>query len=411
MNKKNKKVLYITYDGMTDQLGQSQVIPYLQILSKQGYAITLLSTEKKEKLRKDKPLIEKILAESGIIWQPILFSRRPPLLSKMYDQWKLNRKAAALYKKEKFDFIHCRSYVPAAAAIRLYHRYGVPYLFDMRGFWVDERVDNGQWDTGNFFYKKLYKAYKKKEKEYLEQAAYIITLTHKGKRELINAYQVPEIKISVIPCCADLEFFNYQKINNAEKDIIREKLCIGPGVKILTYLGSLGGWYLTGEMLDFFKVLSQKENSVIFLFITHDNKEEILKQAQSKGIDEKAIRVMAAGRKDVPLFLSISNWSVFFIKDAYSKKASSPTKQGEIMAMGIPVICNDIGDTGLITEQSGSGIVVRKFNLQEYERVAESICNENKFDKETIRQSSFKYYNLQNAGKEYAEIYHLLSQQ
>ncbi len=34
MDVKNKKVLFISYDGMTDQLGQSQVIPYLKALTK-----------------------------------------------------------------------------------------------------------------------------------------------------------------------------------------------------------------------------------------------------------------------------------------------------------------------------------------------------------------------------------------
>ncbi len=36
---KNKKghILYISYDGMTDPLGQSQVLPYLKGLAKKGY--------------------------------------------------------------------------------------------------------------------------------------------------------------------------------------------------------------------------------------------------------------------------------------------------------------------------------------------------------------------------------------
>lgn len=45
-------VLYLSYDGMTDQLGQSQVIPYLQGLSKEGYSFTLISFEKPERFEK-----------------------------------------------------------------------------------------------------------------------------------------------------------------------------------------------------------------------------------------------------------------------------------------------------------------------------------------------------------------------
>ena len=42
-----KRVLYISYDGLTDPLGQSQILPYLQHLAKESYQFTILSFEKK----------------------------------------------------------------------------------------------------------------------------------------------------------------------------------------------------------------------------------------------------------------------------------------------------------------------------------------------------------------------------
>ena len=44
-----KKILFISYDGMTDVLGQSQVIPYLAGLTKMGYTFTILSCDKPDK--------------------------------------------------------------------------------------------------------------------------------------------------------------------------------------------------------------------------------------------------------------------------------------------------------------------------------------------------------------------------
>ena len=136
-----KKILYISYDGMTDQLGQSQVIPYLSQLSKMGYQITILSVEKKQKLMKLGGQIDGMLKNSGIKWVHLLFSSRPPLLSKMYDQWNLQSTAIRLHKENKYDLIHCRSYVAADAGLVLNKKFGVPYLFDMRGLWADEKVD------------------------------------------------------------------------------------------------------------------------------------------------------------------------------------------------------------------------------------------------------------------------------
>jgi glycosyltransferase involved in cell wall biosynthesis len=404
-----KKVLYITYDGMTDPLGQSQVIPYLEIMSREGYSVTLLSTEKKDRYEKGKDVVEKILLAANISWEPVMFHTKPPLVSKIYDQWQLNTKARQLHRAHHFDFIHCRSYVPAASAMQLKEKFGVPFLFDMRGFWVDERVDNGQWDLKKPFYRFLYKRYKKKEQKYLLGASQIIVLTEKGKRELLDAYHVPEEKITVIPCCADLAHFDSSTVPEEEKKKLKAELGISKGTKVLSYLGSLGGWYLTDEMLDFFKVMKDRLDSSIFLFITHNDKEGILRKAASKGIEEKYIRVRAASRQEVPKVLAVSDWSIFFIKDAYSKKASSPTKQGEIMAMGIPVICNDIGDTGLITEQSQSGVVVKEFSQTEYSRIVDAIEQLDNYDRSQIRRSAFQYYDLCKAGTLYSGVYRKMS--
>ena len=39
--KSNKKALFLSYDGLTDPLGQSQVLPYLRIISKYVKTYTL----------------------------------------------------------------------------------------------------------------------------------------------------------------------------------------------------------------------------------------------------------------------------------------------------------------------------------------------------------------------------------
>ncbi|MES1197802.1 MAG: glycosyltransferase [Chitinophagaceae bacterium] len=405
----NKKVLYISYDGMTDPLGQSQVIPYLQQLTKRGYEFTILSVEKKKRFRESEKKIRQLLAETGIKWETLLFTKHPPVISKIYDQWRLNNKAISLFRQQKFDLIHCRSYVAAATAIKLIDRYQVPFLFDMRGFWVDERVDSGHWNIHNPFYRFLYKVYKKKEKNYFSKSAHIISLTQKGKEELINNYRIPVDKISVIPCYADLEHFDYRKISEEEKQKARKQLGIADGQKVLSYLGSLGGWYMTDEMLDFFAAMKTKIPGAVFLLITQDDREMILAKAATKGITSEHIRIQPANRNEVPQYLSVSDWSIFFIKDVYSKRASSPTKQGEIMAMGIPIICNDIGDTGKIVEESGAGIVIRHFNTDQYYTVTDQLENLLSLDKANIRESAFKYYDLKTGAEEYLAAYRRIS--
>lgn len=398
-------MLFISWDGMTDPLGQSQVIPYLQGLTKLGFQFTLLSFEKAEKLKQRRDFISGILKESNIDWRPITFHRNPPILAKLYDKWNLARLIRNVQKEKNFALIHCRSFIATDAALKISQKNKIPILNDMRGFWVDERVDSGHWNMKSLFYRVIYKKYKAKERKHLISSAHIISLTNKGKIELIKNYQVPADKISVIPCCVDLDHFNYLNITDKQKCETKKQLGIGQDVKVLSYLGSLGGWYLTGEMLDFFVRLKLSYPTAKFLVITHQDPESIHEMSREKGLRDEDIVVCPAERKDVPLYLSLSDWSIFFIKDAYSKIASSPTKQGEIMAMGVPLICNDIGDSGIIVESSGAGIVLNQLNDTAFDKAIEQLNASSGMSKAGIREGAIKYFDLQTAISSYHEAY------
>ena len=159
------KILYLSYDGMTDPLGQSQIIPYLTGLSKAGYQITILSCEKKQPFIKQKNNIKKLLQSNNIKWKPIPYSSYPPVLSTIWDIYKLKRKAIQLNSKTNFDIVHCRSYIASLIGLSLKFRYNIKFIFDMRGFWADERLDGNIWNHKNLIYRYIYKYFKKKEKD------------------------------------------------------------------------------------------------------------------------------------------------------------------------------------------------------------------------------------------------------
>ncbi len=93
------KVLYISYDGMTDSLGQSQVIPYLIGLRSKGHEISLISCEKKDKFQKNEQLISKLLQTNTISWHPVAYSTLPSVLSKQINLTRIKQKAFQLCKK------------------------------------------------------------------------------------------------------------------------------------------------------------------------------------------------------------------------------------------------------------------------------------------------------------------------
>ena len=123
------------------------------------------------------------------------------------------------------------------------------------------------------------------------------------------------------------------------------------------------------------------------------------------GIPIEKIKVTDAQRNEVQVLLSLSDYSVFY-KIVLLQTSFFPTKHGEIMAMGIPVITNSgVGDVADIVTKSHSGLVLKELNKKEFKIVADKITEEIIFDKSNIRNGAINYYNLDRAIKRYAEIY------
>lgn len=403
------KILYLSYDGMTDPLGQSQVLPYLIGLSDKGVNISLVSFEKEEKFRKHKQAIQKIVDANEIEWLPQRYTKKPPVFSTIKDIGRFYNVVDKLVLRGDVDLIHCRSYVSALVGLRMRKKYEIPFLFDMRGFWADERVDGGIWSLSNPLSKRIYRYFKKKEKVFLTRSSATISLTECGKDE-INSWGLKNTSpIEVIPCCTDEKLFSLKNVDEKFVELFKKNHGISQDDFVVSYLGSIGTWYLLDEMLDFFKVLTEKKSNAKILFITQEPEALIIESAEKKDIDRNRIIIQSAKRNEVPSMLSISNISLFFIKKAYSKKASSPTKMGEIMNLGIPVICNNgVGDTDLIMNEVAPSLLVKEFTSESYESVINEIEKSEYQTEEFKKQLKFtanKYFSLEKGIEKFFNIY------
>jgi glycosyltransferase involved in cell wall biosynthesis len=396
-----RRILYLSYDGLSDPLGQSQILPYLLALAAQGNHICIISAEKKAAYQQRKATLQALLLqqEGRVEWQPVFYTKKPPVLSTLWDMWKIYRKALHLHKHFPFELIHCRSYIAALLGKRLAKRFAAKWIFDMRGFWADERVEGGLWPQSQLLYRFLYRFFKKQEKILLEAADASIVLTHQAAQEIatwpIGLKQAP----AVIPCCVDTRFFVPQGAVRPLQAPFR-----------LVYLGSIGTWYLLHEMLDFFACLLQQRPEATFLFITTEAPQSILAAAEAKGIQAEALTIRAAERSEIPALLADCHASVFFIKPSYSKKASSATKMGEILAMGLPVVANAaMGDHDYLFQAYPCGVLVQGFEPTQYHQALEALLTLlESAPAQALRQTALDYFSLDEGVRRYAQVYQSL---
>jgi len=392
---------------MTDPLGQSQVIPYLQGLSAAGNQVWLISFEKPDRFQNGQNEISTLLKTSGIHWIPQMYTAKPPVISTIRDIRSMQNAAYACILNNDIEVLHCRSYISALVGQSAKKRFGTRFIFDMRGFWADERVDGGIWKLSNPLFRTIYKYFKKKEKQFLLEADQTISLTHNAANEIHSWDGFQHIPITVIPCCADLSLYSRAADNQIQK--LKSELGIHSNVFVLSYLGSLGTWYMLPEMMRLFKVLLSSKPDAVFLFITADRPEIVYEEARIQQVPIEQCVVQKAKRNEVPLFASLGDASVFFIRPLYSKKASSPTKMGELMALGMPLICNaGVGDVEEILLDGGNGLILKSMDSQACEIALKQLDSVLKADPEKNKIVARKYYSLDEGVKRYLSVYQKL---
>lgn len=404
-----KHILFISYDGLTDPLGQSQILPYLKGLTQFGYRFTIISCDKPDRYQQHQRHIRSLMANLPIRWAPLTYHKSPPVLSGIYDLRQIKWLAKKIYQEDPYDMVHTRSGTPAIAGLWLKKKWGVKFLNDVRDFYSYSRVDSGQWPQKNPVFRAIFKYFRRKEQEELAHSDGVVCLSHKAGKMIRESAQFPPgTPLEVIPCSVDMDLFDPEKVDLALSGHFRKQFGFTEGDLVFSYLGSVGTWYLAKEMFALFRIILKKCPEAKFLIISPDDKALIQAIAAEAGIPEGVLSMVSATRKEVPALLSLSRYSVFFIKPCYSKQASSPTKMGEIMAMNIPVITNSgVGDVKEIVEKYNAGLALDDFSESAFREAADRILSGHLCGKD-IRQGALEYFDLAKAIASYRRIYDII---
>ena len=319
---------------------------------------------------------------------------------------------AKLMYKFKFNILHARSYPPMHTAYLLSKFFDFKLIFDMRGFWIDDRVDSLIWSQKKFYYRLLYKYYKSLEKKFLERADKIVVLTNRAIPQIINISQkLDREKIIIIPCCADYNHF--KPLSLIRKRTLKTSLNIPIKSKVICYLGSLGTVYLFTEQIKLFHELlkNNKKDDYVFLLITKNWNEDYKKKIINLGFKSilKKLIIVSASRNQVPLYLGISDLLITFRMNSYSQMAASPTKIAEAFAMGVSIITNKgIGDVDEILNKFKGGIILDYSNKIQVYKFCKNIKKIIALGGKKLRNKTKESFDLGRADKAYTNLYYSL---
>jgi glycosyltransferase involved in cell wall biosynthesis len=354
------RVLYLTYNGLTEPLGRRQVLPYITGLAARGWAFRVLSFEKDDTADAEaRAQVSAQLQAAGVEWRPKRYHKRPTLPATAFDVAAgiaacLGRNGAGI------DLIHARSTVPAAMASAAARALRRPWIFDVRGLLAEEYADGGHWSRDGLLFRLTSAA----ESRLLGGASGLVFLTQRIHDEFAQRGAWPEKPTAVIPCAVELATF---AASEESRTRVRESLRLGPG-PVLLYSGSLGSWYRLREMLDFYEVAAKRIPALSLLIVSPD---EAKARALGAGHPRAAqIRIARARPEEMPAYLSAADAGLCFLGDHHSKAASSPTKYGEYLAAGLAVVTNPwTGDAALLAGDP-AWILVGAFTPEAYAAAA-----------------------------------------
>lgn len=337
-----RPVVYLTNNGLGEPHVASQVLPYLERLD--GRRVFLVTCEKKGADPIAREEARRRLDNIGAQWSPIAF--RGPPAGALHNVLILARAARDLRRNFGPVIVHARSYVAAAAAHRAC-RNGEPWIFDMRGFYLEERIEAGLLRRGGLSHRLLRRA----ERRLLGEATAVVTLTQTAADSLRSGmFGVVPRDIRVIPCAIDTEVFTQGVPGGTTRGHAMGR--------VLQYAGTLGGGYLD-ECMGKFAAAVHKAGGWRVAVASRQDAGRLAAAAVDAGMPRDQLEVTSLRPTEVPAFLARGTATMLFVPTSLARSAMSPIKVGESLASGLPVaISAGCGDSSDWIAKDRVGVVV-----------------------------------------------------
>ncbi|MBI3650451.1 MAG: glycosyltransferase [Acidobacteria bacterium] len=405
MTDKNITALYICYWSLLDPLCQSQSLAYLLQLTARGRRFALITFEQEKYALQASPFaaMKRQLAEQGILWFPLTYHKRWPLLATAYDCLRGILMGLWIALRHRPKVVHSRSSIAAAMALGIAFIGRLKFLYDADARLSEEYADNGHWSRDS----RAFRVTAWVEAQARKRADAIIVLSETLRDDFRREFQV-NAPIEVIPCCVNLQVFQF---NQASRERCRRELGVGDE-KVFVYVGKTGARYQVAEMFEFFRVAQARSGGARLLILSGDDPEAFHRIAAGVGISHNRYWVQYARHEKVGEYLSACDAGLAFIRSAGCERGSSPIKIGEYLAAGLPVVITDsIGDYSRWIAQHQMGAVLAELHAAHYEAALDQLtkmwaCKDGRAER---HQFAATHLALETVGaKRYGQVYDVL---
>lgn len=355
------RLTHLSPDGLGTSLGQAQVLAVSERLQALGWQCTILSLEPVDVPEETLDRIKERTGALGIHWQ----HRRYRTGSSGALRNAQSMASMIWGARGGTDLYLCRSYVGAFFPCVADLIDGAPYVFDTRGYWVDEKIEAGRW-----FQDPATRAIARGvERELYKRATGVVCLTELAARDVRDGRfgrRHSEERSICIPTCVDYDKF---ELKRAEPP--NEFLAAGP---VIGYVGSLNPSYEFRKSLQLAALILKRHPQAKFLALTNQVS-EMSALSDEYGLPSARRLIRSVDHDRIHRWLPWIDFGLMLLVEPnQAKRASMPTKLAEFLATGVAPLAH--GANPEVThwvERAGSGFALGDLSEGSLQRAAEFV--------------------------------------
>lgn len=138
----------------------------------------------------------------------------------------------------------------------------------------------------------------------------------------------------------------------------------------------------------------QVDDKVIKLNVCGPSEQDVINSLDETGreslemLGERVVFHGMVPQSKIAEICAENDFGVFFRPNRRSSHAGFPTKLGEYLAAGTPVITNDTGDISLIIYDSENGYLIKDMNIETIKEVIEKCCMQSEDERMLMRMNA-----------------------
>jgi len=400
---RGRTVLFLSPTPALSPLLQAQGVPHMRDLAAQfGIRFILFTMENSARTAAYEQAAAELrnkLASWGIEWLSMRNGRIPLFPNSTSDVLRGIPQVAHILRSRAVDLVHCRSYVPAFIMLGLRPLFSVPWIFDIRGFYPDELVRDGQWRAASVAYRiSLWL-----ERRSFDLAAATVVVTERQYHRLLQRWpHADQARIAVIRNCADTGRF---APDPELRQTVRRHLGVGSRPLLVWGASSIRKVHAPLEVLTFAKLCRDTLGSRLLILTRTADADRMVRSA---GFLAGEYHIVSAEPEKVPAYLNAADAGIAFIVQDHEGPG---IKFAEYLATGLPVIANGAdAEWCEVLRKKRCGVVVDDFSSSTYGRVARSLPSllAEPGIRERCREVALTDYSLEGAVAAYGLLYQRL---